>query len=145
MARGIPNLPKSLFPFPADYTFTLPVDVPIDVSATVLNKELTSLPWYWRWDEKDYTGTGLAAENVWSRQARRKMKLAAGDGADKLMEIPDKVALGVRVYLRLVLGDKHNDKPEEKKVQTLIRWTQGTDTVLFESFCGMVKRKLEAR
>ncbi|CAI7578163.1 unnamed protein product [Penicillium bialowiezense] len=145
VARGIPNLPKSLFPFPADYTFTLPVDVPIDVSATMLNKELTSLPWYWRWDEKDYTGTGLAAENVWSRQARRKMKLAAGADTDKLMEIPDKVALGVRVYLRLVLGDKHNDKPEEKKVQALIRWTQGTDTVLFESFCGMVKRKLEAR
>ena len=145
VARGIPNLPKSLFPFPAEYTFTLPVDVTIDACAGMLNTELISLPWNWRWDERYSTGTGLAAENVWSRQARRKMKLAAEDDIAKLKEIPDKVALGVRVYLRLVLGDKSKDNSEEKKVQTVIRWTQGTDTVLFESFCGMVKRKLESR
>ncbi|KAJ5345232.1 hypothetical protein N7452_003236 [Penicillium brevicompactum] len=145
VARGIPNLPKSLFPFPAEYTFTLPVDVTIDACAGMLNTELISLPWHWRWDEKDSTGTGLAAENVWSRQARRKMKLAAEDDIAKLKEVPDKVALGVRVYLRLVLGDKSKDNSEEKKVQTVIRWTQGTDSVLYESFCGMVKRKLESR
>jgi 23S rRNA (adenine1618-N6)-methyltransferase len=69
------------------------------------------------------------------------MKLAGDKNAVKLKEIPDKVALGVRVYLRLTQGDK----PEEQKVQTLVRWAQGTDTVLFESFCGMVKRKMEAR
>ncbi|KAJ5874602.1 uncharacterized protein N7529_003032 [Penicillium soppii] len=141
VARGIPSLPKSLFPFPADYTFTLPADTSIDASSVILNKELASLPWYWSWDQHSSAGTGFASENVWSRQARRKMKLAGDKNAVKLKEIPDKVALGVRVYLRLTQGDK----PEEQKVQTLVRWAQGTDTVLFESFCGMVKRKMEAR
>jgi 23S rRNA (adenine1618-N6)-methyltransferase len=113
----------------------------IDASSTILNKELSSLPWYWSWDQKSSAGTGFAAENVWSRQARRKMKLAGENDAVKMKEIPEKVALGVRVYLRLTSGDK----PEEQSVQTLVRWAQGTDTVLFESFCGMMKRKMEAR
>lgn len=141
MARGIPNLPKSLLPFPTDYTFTLPSDVPIDATSETLKKELASLPWFWRWNEKDFTGTGFAGENVWSRQARRKMKLAEGNDMTKLKGPPAKVALGVRVRLRLALGEK----AEEKKVEALVRWIQGTDTVLFESFCGMVKRKLESR
>ncbi|CAG7942070.1 unnamed protein product [Penicillium olsonii] len=141
VARGIPYLPKSLLPFPADYTFTLPVDAAIDATSETLNKELASLPWHWSWNDKDSTGKGFASENVWSRQARRKMKLAEGNDQTKSKEMPLKVALGVLVRLRLELGDK----PEEKKVQTLIRWIQGTDTVLFESFCGMIKRKLESR
>ncbi|CAG7960005.1 unnamed protein product [Penicillium salamii] len=141
VARGIPNLPKSLLPFPTDYTFTLPSDVPIDATSETLTKELASLPWFWRWNEKDFTGTGFAGENVWSRQARRKMKLAEGNDMTKLKDPPAKVALGVRVRLRLALGEK----AEEKKVEALVRWIQGTDTVLFESFCGMVKRKLESR
>jgi len=69
------------------------------------------------------------------------MKLAGEKDAVTLKEIPEKVALGVRLYLRL----SHGDKPEEQKVQTLVRWAQGTDTVLFESFCGMVKRKMQVK
>ena len=69
------------------------------------------------------------------------MKLAGEEGAAKLKVIPAQVALGVRLQIRLVRGQK----PDEKEVRVLVRWAQGTDTVLFESFCGMVKRKLEAR
>ncbi|OQE87597.1 hypothetical protein PENNAL_c0019G09220 [Penicillium nalgiovense] len=128
IARGIPGCPKSLLPFPADYTFTLP-------------PELSSLPWFWTWDQTRSAGMGFAAENVWSRFARRKMKLAGEEDAARLKVIPDQVALGVRLQIRLVRGQK----PEEKEVKVLVRWAQGTDTVLFESFCGMVKRKLESK
>jgi 23S rRNA (adenine1618-N6)-methyltransferase len=69
------------------------------------------------------------------------MKLAGQEGTGKLEDVPASVQLGVRVYLRLLRGQK----PEDKEVQVLVRWTQGTDTVLFESFCGMLKRKLEAK
>lgn len=69
------------------------------------------------------------------------MKLAGEEGADKLKVIPAQVALGVRLQIRLVRGQK----PDEKEVKVLVRWAQGTDTVLFESFCGMVKRKLESK
>lgn len=69
------------------------------------------------------------------------MKLIGETDTAKSKEIPERVALGVRVYLRLGLGEI----PKEQTVQAVVRWIQGTDTVLFESFCGMVKRKLEAR
>ncbi|KAJ5558606.1 hypothetical protein N7461_002578 [Penicillium sp. DV-2018c] len=141
IARGIPGCPKSLLPFPADYTFTLPPGTSIDTATATINAELSSLPWFWTWDQARSAGTGFAAENVWSRFARRKMKLAGEEAAARLKVIPDQVALGVRLQIRLARGQK----PEEKEVKVLVRWAQGTDTVLFESFCGMVKRKLESK
>ncbi|OQE25960.1 hypothetical protein PENFLA_c007G04548 [Penicillium flavigenum] len=141
IARGLPGCPKSLLPFPADYTFTLPPGTSIDTATATINAELSSLPWFWTWDQAQSAGTGFAAENVWSRFARRKMKLAGEEGAARLKVIPDQVALGVRLQIRLARGQK----PEEKEVKVLVRWKQGTDTVLFESFCGMVKRKLESK
>ncbi|KAJ6097869.1 hypothetical protein N7499_002243 [Penicillium canescens] len=141
VARGIPGFPKHLLPFPADYAFTLAPGTSIDTASATLNSEFDSLPWFWSWDQNTSAGTGLAAENVWSRQARRKMKLAGQEGEGRLKEVPARVQLGVRVYLRLL----RRQKPENEEVQALVRWTQGTDSVLFESFCGMVKRKLEAK
>lgn len=113
----------------------------IDTVITTLNTELDSLPWFWAWDQTRSSGTGFAAENVWSRHARRKMKLAGEEGAAKLKGIPVQVALGVRVQIRLVRGEQ----PGEQVVKVLVRWIQGTDIVLFESFCGMVKRKLDSK
>ncbi|KAJ9489619.1 hypothetical protein VN97_g3634 [Penicillium thymicola] len=141
IARGIPGCPKSLLPFPTDYTFTMPPGTSIDATTATINAELSSLPWFWAWDQTRSSGTGFAAENVWSRFARRKMKLAGEEGAAKLKVIPAQVALGVRLQIRLVRGQK----PDEEEVRVLVRWAQGTDTVLFESFCGMVKRKLESK
>lgn len=140
MARGIPGFPKHLLPFPGDYTFTLPPETSIDAASTSLNGELDSLSWYWDWDKDLSAGVGYTSENVWSRQARRKMKLAGQEGM-KITTVPEEVALGVRVQLKLV----HGQIPEAKgEVQVLIRWVQGTDSVLFESFCGMLKRKMGA-
>lgn len=138
VARGIPGFPKNLLPFPSDYSFALS-SVSIDVACEALNLEMDSLSWYWSWDQKDSAGVGYAAENVWSRQARRKMKVS-GVESMKLDSVPQQVALGVFVQLRHVRG-----KEETDEVRVLIRWIQGTDSVLFESFCGMVKRKLEAQ
>lgn len=107
-----------------------------------MNKELDSLPWYWTWDQNLSAGVGYAAENVWSRSARRKMKLAGLQGSSaKLSTVPEEVALGVRVQLKLVRGQN----PETKEVHALIRWIRGTDSVLYESFCGMLKRKMESQ
>ncbi|KAJ5518826.1 hypothetical protein N7453_001248 [Penicillium expansum] len=104
IARGIPGCPKSLLPFPADYTFTLPPGTSIDTATAIINAELSSLPWFWTWDQTRSAGTGFAAENVWSRFARRKMKLAGEEGAAELKAIPAQVALGVRLQIRLVRG-----------------------------------------
>ncbi|KAJ6107756.1 hypothetical protein N7523_009079 [Penicillium sp. IBT 18751x] len=140
VARGIPGFPKHLLPFPSEYTFTLPPKTSIDTASATLNGELDSLPWYWDWDKILSAGVGYTSENVWSRQARRKMKLSGQESMD-ITTVPAEVALGVRV--QLTLG--HENTPETQgKVQVLIRWIQGTDSVLFESFCGMLKRKLQA-
>lgn len=140
IARGIPGFPKHLLPFPAEYTFVLPSKKPIDVAIAVMDTELSSLSWYWTWDQSRSAGVGFAPENVWSRQARRKFKLAGQGGTPvRLSAIPVEVELGVRVQLKLV----RVQNSETHEVQVLISWTQGTDSVLFESFCGMLKRKME--
>lgn len=136
VARGVPGFPKYLLPFPADYTFTLS-SVSIDAACKTLTTEMDSLPLFWTWDQRSSSGVGFATENVWSRHARRKIKFSGQEGM-KVDQIPDQVALGVRIELKLVRG-----KDETNEVQALIRWIQGLNSVLFESFCGMVKRKME--
>lgn len=138
VARGILGFPKHLLPFPTDYSFALS-SVSIDTACATLNTEMDSLSWYWSWEKMASSGVGYAAENVWSRQARRKMKISGVEGM-KLDSVPEQVALGVHIQLKLDRG-----KDETNEVQVLIRWIQGTDSVLFESFCGMVKRKLETQ
>lgn len=55
------------------------------------------------------------------------------------MEIDEgQVALGFKVQLKL-------DGIEETRTKVVMRWLKGTDSVLFESFVGMLKRKLEGR
>ncbi|KAJ5974312.1 hypothetical protein N7481_011522 [Penicillium waksmanii] len=140
---GIPGFPKHLLPFPAEYNFTLPSEISIDDATTSMDKELESLRWFWEWDQTRSAGVGFAAENVWSRQARRKMKLAGQGGSSaKIDSVPDEVALGIRVEAKLVRGQL--DSSNKNEVQIVIHWIQGMDSVLFESFCGMLKRKLES-
>ncbi|KAE8354119.1 DUF890 domain protein [Aspergillus coremiiformis] len=136
VARSITNLPKHLLPFPSEYIFDIPTGS-IDDAGQRLDNELTSLPLQWFWRNNLTTGAGFAMENVWSRQARRKMKGSAG--AMQSIDIDEsKAALGFKVHVR-------KEGIEEKGVRILIRWLKGTDSVLFESFCAMVKRKLEGR
>ena len=149
VARGIPGFPKNLLPFPSETTFDVS-DTSIDVVSDRVDAELSALPLRWHWNKGLSTGVGFAGGNVWSRQARRKMR-GTGTGKDpasssssvapgKPEEIDeDQAALGFKIQLKLdVVG-------QGKKVLVRMRWLKGTDTVLFESFCGMLKRKTEGR
>lgn len=57
---------------------------------------------------------------------------------DEGMEEEDEedMALGFKIYIEGV----KNGQPMNT---VTIRWIKGHDSVLFESFCGMLKRKLE--
>ena len=46
------------------------------------------------------------------------------------------MALGFKIRVEGVSGGQAG-------IRVVIRWIKGNDSVLFESFCGMVKRKLE--
>jgi 23S rRNA (adenine1618-N6)-methyltransferase len=135
VARSITVFPKHLLPFPSEYTFEVPDDT-IDGVSQRLNDELASLPVQWTWRKNLGTGVGFAMENVWSRQARRKMRQAE----QTIISVDEsKAALGFKVQV------KKTGALEEKGTTVIIRWLKGEDSVLFESFCGMVKRKVERR
>lgn len=80
-------------------------------------------------------GIGFAKGNVWSRSARRKQQHGSSStqSGDAEMADGDDPALGFKISLRL---------GQEEAVNVMVRWLQGKDSVLFESFCGMLKRQL---
>lgn len=85
-------------------------------------------------------GVGFAKENAWSRAARRKRRTKGSpeeeDSEDS--EGPeDERAFGFKIQAK--------QSKEAKEVEVVIRWIKGNDSVLFESFCGMLKRQIENR
>ncbi|OJJ72350.1 hypothetical protein ASPBRDRAFT_42038 [Aspergillus brasiliensis CBS 101740] len=133
IARGTTAIPKHLLPFPSEYIFTTQSDS-IDEVSTKIDSELSALHIQWLWRKNLATGVGFAMQNVWSRQARRKMQNP--DAMAEMGEIDEtKAALGFKVQVK-------KDAIEEKGVKIIVRWLKGRDTVLFESFCGMLKRKV---
>lgn len=120
---------KSSMPFPPEFGIEIrgrvgPVSDKID---NLFGRELTLNEW--EWDKSEAVGWGTTSGNVWSRAARRAIarNQAAGE-----KESP--VTLGFRISVQ--------EKDDAGTLEVLIRWTRGTDPVLFESFCGMLKRKL---
>lgn len=113
----------------------------IDEVDVTLNRDLDDLPWYWQKEQDRPAGMGFAELNTWSRQARRRMQLAQQQGTapSKPTKVPDQVAMGVRIQLDWL----QTQPQEERKVQIIISWIQGTNQAIFESFCGMVKRNMD--
>ncbi|GLA47915.1 hypothetical protein AnigIFM63604_002855 [Aspergillus niger] len=135
IARGTTAIPKHLLPFPSEYIFTTQSESIDEVSAKI-DSELSALHVQWLWRKNLATGVGFAMQNVWSRQARRKMQNP--DAMAEMGEIDEtRAALGFKVQCK-------KDAIDEKGVRVIVRWLKGRDTVLFESFCGMLKRKVES-
>lgn len=135
VARGeVPN--KSILPFPTEYSIALQ-GKSRETAAAEINNVMVNLELRWMWKQERWAGLAFASENVWSRAARRKQQ-RKGSTADS-MEVDrdeeeksdvDTVLLGVKITVA-------QDTVE-------IRWLRGLDNVLFESFCGMLKRHLAA-
>jgi len=110
-------------------------------AAELINSTMESLDLRWQWKDSIWTGLGMAKENVWSRAARRKQRRLAAEAEDTGMEQDgeveeaddddDNAALVIKITV------------EEEQVD--VRWVRGRDSVLFESFCGMLKRALRAK
>jgi 23S rRNA (adenine1618-N6)-methyltransferase len=145
VARGISGFPKHLLPFPSEFTFQVS-DLSVDAGAHKIDTEMRSLPIQWHWHgAATSTGVGFATENVWSRQARRKRQKVQPDAANAERSTgeranPDRAAMGVKIQLT-----RHNISESQNGLTVLVRWLRGRDSVLFESFCGMLKRKVEEK
>ncbi len=122
-------------PFPSDFSFTLP-NTTLEDAARRLNATLEELDLQWQYRPSLATGVGFARTNVWSRAARRQQQKGSIAGADTTgdEEEEDEPALGFKIQLRL--GN------EKQEIQILIGWLRGHESVLFESFCGMLKRQI---
>jgi 23S rRNA (adenine1618-N6)-methyltransferase len=83
------------------------------------------------WKASISTGIGFSEKAVWSRAARRH----AAQGQEVDIDEEAEMALGFKIFIE--------EKADEAGVIVTIRWLQGYDAILFESFCGMLKRKLE--
>ncbi|KAI0188272.1 hypothetical protein EV127DRAFT_131316 [Xylaria flabelliformis] len=95
----------------------------------------------WTWDEKRLRGVGFSEGNVWSRAYRRKRAgVRADEGAvtkpDTSVPSPDvsHCAFGFSVSILPEIPDK--------PTVVLLRWLQGGDELLFESFTGLIRRCL---
>lgn len=115
-------------PFPTEFEFNVAGGV-ADVVTVVeaLGRELELKSWDVQEVEGKLVANGEAAGNVWSRAARRakargeKFELS-GDG-------------GVKLGFRVVASAR------EGGCGVVVRWVRGGDQVLFESFCGVVRRR----
>ena len=136
VARGTTTLPKHLLPFPSESSFT--VDVSVEKCSHYLDDTLRALDLQWQYRPIMATGVGFAKENVWSRAARRKRQQSPTKSADMDLAMNEGEdggpALGFKIRLQ-GLGEGAVVK---------VRWLQGRDSVLFESFCGMLKRQLQS-
>ena len=138
VARGAEVAQQVLMPFPTIQT--IKVDgLNTEKAAEKVNDIVAPLRLRWHWQQDTYTGVGVAKENVWSRSARRKWKRAHEtdhDGDDhhsaqggQQTKKADDVVLAFRISVTND-GEIH------------VRWLQGHDSVIFESFCGMLQRAM---
>ncbi|KAI9833918.1 MAG: hypothetical protein M1819_003427 [Sarea resinae] len=151
VARGVSgSIPKHYLPFPSEFIFSLPAPTTMDDIAQRLIRTLRPLSLlHWRWNQARMTGIGFAEDNVWSRASRRKAAAATAGGpsssrprttgsentTDEEMDVEDaKLGFGISI--------RNQGLREERETEVLVRWFKGDDIVLFESFCGMLKRKV---
>ncbi|MCJ1316847.1 hypothetical protein MMC15_002168 [Xylographa vitiligo] len=145
VARGIYHLPKHLLPFPSETSFSIPKST-IDTVAGRVNDTVQPLDVQWQYRPQISTGIGFAKENVWSRSARRRKQQQGTAFSSKKPTSEDTMgessdeddepepALGFKLEIR---QDEEADNMEVR-----CRWLKGGDHVLFESFCGMLKRQI---
>ena len=153
-ARGIPSLPKHLLPFPSSFFIALPNGTAADASGVGnrVDTAMQSLEMRWRYRADWMEGVGFAAENVWSRAARRKKEgktQRTGPESSRMDEDEESEeedpALGVRIRVQEAAApsDKEENTSGTHGVmswQVEVRWLLGIDSVVFESFCGWLKR-----
>ncbi|KAL8665684.1 MAG: hypothetical protein Q9202_001994 [Teloschistes flavicans] len=140
-ARGVgegSGVGKGTLPFPGEYGFWVPGGGGGGVVEGRLEGVMEGVEGRWGWRREGGVGVGFVKGNVWGRKARRRRgRLEEGveeeeeeSGGEEVGEM----ALGFKIVLRV--GE------EGDGVEVKVRWLQGVDSVLFESFCGMLRREM---
>lgn len=138
VARGIPGFEKRLLPFPTDFEFLL-LGPDLDTVGRSVYRLLNTVDIKFQWKAALAMGVGLASSDVWSRKARRR-KAKDEDGDHEMASLEDRdesPALAFKIILT-----KQTDTNSSNAIMVHLRWLEGRGAVLFESFCGWLKRSL---
>lgn len=136
VSRGCGSLQKSLLPFPAEQTITINAHDKTAI-ATRLHGTLSGLIPIWSWESTLFTGIGFCDKAVWSRASRRHRSDTNDGNSTPHSELLAKdMSFGFKISLETLEAQADGSK-------VIVRWLKGHDSVLFESFCGMIKRKVQ--
>ena len=120
----------------------------LGVAADRLCTTLRRLDLRWQYRAQLATGIGRARANVWSRAARRKKQEVDDDERnededdDDDDDDDDEEEAALAFQIRLQNQVEGQERPDGE-MHVLVRWLEGRDSVMFESFCGMLKRSLK--
>ncbi|KAI0444335.1 hypothetical protein F4803DRAFT_263052 [Xylaria telfairii] len=144
-SRGPSSIAKSLMPpitAIAIYVSAPPVKTdPIPPLKKILCNVVESLDLRaWSWDERRLRGVGFSQGNVWGRAYRRRR--ATEDAVTKPgPPTPPPEISDCTFGFSLSILPESLDKPN-CSTTILLRWLQGDDESLFESFAGVIRRSL---
>jgi 23S rRNA (adenine1618-N6)-methyltransferase len=111
-------------------------------AAELLNTTLRSLDLKWSWQPEKWFGCGIASQNVWSRSARRKRKRVEMEQEDEHDPKAEHKTVDHKAH-EADVSFKFDIQVNEGDME--VRWRQGKDNILFESFCGMLKRSMRPK
>jgi len=134
LSRG-EDISSSLWP--VSTLATVRVDDSVQNIMERLNVIMNHLDLEWRWLEDENKGIGRTKGNVWSRAARRQKEKQADVGDNLMFDMSETITSPQQIYK---LG--FTIHIIEKGLQ--IRWYQGLDPLLFESFCSMLRRAMNS-
>lgn len=151
IARGTDAVEKKYLPFPADLEIVLGEgNGDFLNSLTEVLQNVTGLDWAWRPD----LPAGLIRSmegDVWSRSARRRQKKQVVDQIDN-MQIREDGSVDSqdepprpKLVVKITSTQKAISGSTAGNTSLNLRWMEGFDNVLFESFHGWLKRKLLSR
>ena len=134
------ELVHAIMPSPTAQTIACPL-LSAQQAGEKVDSSIKDLDVRWQWKSSMATGVMEAEGNVWSRAARRKKQTVRN------VEMEEAAAV----------KDREDDDQEDEKLVALavkitcadekvdVRWLRGRDYVLFESFCGLLKRTMGTR
>ncbi len=91
----------------------------------------------WQWDNSTLSGLGRAAQNTWSRAWKRKQKFGrendkGNESATSKTVNPEICKFGFKIAVQV----------EQSKTRVSLRWVEGYDQPIFESFRGFMQTTL---
>jgi 23S rRNA (adenine1618-N6)-methyltransferase len=141
VARGLGSDPvnKKLLPRVVNaFLRDVPLHQDLGPLISRLREILEALPLIsWEWNQRELAGTGRAHQNVWSRSARRQTarEISEGNNSASSSGPPAESKFGFRIFFHTQLS--------QKRTELYVRWLEGHDSSLFETFQGFLRSQLK--